>query len=182
MLFSPGVDLLPMSKHQQPWRQRIANVWHFYLLWKEAWKDFLNSFRKNSRHRGCNEPSKTTNETVSQVTKLYRKPRRRQNWKLNVLLQESDKGQTFYWSIQTCSSIMQLFDRLIDRLWPCSKNLKTALFQTFSTWHPNTFCPYCFILTQYHQVPTSTVLYWPSTIVHQTLPTYTDPLPPSTNK
>ena len=86
MLFSPGVDLLPMSKHQQPWRQRIANVWHFYLLWKETWKDFLNSFLKNSRHRGCNEPSKTTNETVSQVTKLYRKPRRRQNWKLNALL------------------------------------------------------------------------------------------------
>ena len=27
------------------------------------------------------------------------------------------------------------------------KNLKTALFQTFSTWHPNTFCPYCIILT-----------------------------------
>ena len=86
MLFSPGVDLLPMSKHQQPWRQRIANVWHFYLLWKETWKDFLNSFLKNSRHRGCNEPSKTTNETVSQVTKLYRKPQRRQNWKLNALL------------------------------------------------------------------------------------------------
>ena len=86
MLFSPGVDLLPMSKHQQPWRQRIANVRHFCLLWKETWKDFLNSFLKNSRHRGCNEPSKTTNETVSQVTKLYRKPRRRQNWKLNALL------------------------------------------------------------------------------------------------
>ena len=27
------------------------------------------------------------------------------------------------------------------------KNLKTALFQTFSTWHPNTFCSYCLILT-----------------------------------
>ena len=33
------------------------------------------------------------------------------------------------------------------RLWLCSKTLKTALFQTFSTWHPNTFCPYCLILT-----------------------------------
>ena len=33
------------------------------------------------------------------------------------------------------------------RLSPCSKNLKTALSQTFSTWHPNTFCPYCLILT-----------------------------------
>ena len=39
-----------------------------------------------------------------------------------------------------------------------------------------------YLPTQYHQVPTSTVLYWPSTIVDQTLPTYTDPLPPSTNK
>ena len=27
------------------------------------------------------------------------------------------------------------------------QNLKTALFQTFSTWHPNTFCSYCLILT-----------------------------------
>ena len=26
-------------------------------------------------------------------------------------------------------------------------NLKTALFQTLSTWHPNTFCPCCLILT-----------------------------------
>ena len=59
------------------------------------------------------------------------------------LLQESDKGQIFYWSIQTCSRIMLLFDRLS----PCSKNLKTALFKTFSTWHPNTFCLYCLILT-----------------------------------
>ena len=32
---------------------------------------------------------------------------------------------------------------LIDRLSPCSKNLKIALFQTFSTWHPNTLCSYC---------------------------------------
>ena len=26
---------------------------------------------------------------------------------------------------------------------PCSKNLKIALFHTFSTWHPNTLCSYC---------------------------------------
>ena len=43
---------------------------------------------------------------------------------------------------------------LIDWLWPCSKNLKTALFQTFSTWHPYTFCPYCIILTQYRLLVT----------------------------
>ena len=36
---------------------------------------------------------------------------------------------------------------LFVQLWPCSKKLKTALLQTFSTWHPNTFCPYCIILT-----------------------------------
>ena len=42
------------------------------------------------------------------------------------------------------------------------KNLNTTLFQTFSTWHPNTSCPYCLILTQYHQVPTIHPVYWPS--------------------
>ena len=63
--------------------------------------------------------------------------------KIQNFLQESDKGQIFYWSIQTCTRIMLLF----DWLWPCSRNLKTALFQTFSTWHPNTFRPYCLILT-----------------------------------
>ena len=62
------------------------------------------------------------------------------------------------------------------------KNLKTALFQTFSTWHPNTFCPHRLILTLYHQVPTSTALNWPSTIMYQQLPPSTDPVPPSTNK
>ena len=66
-------------------------------------------------------------------------------------LQESDKGQISYWSIHTCTRIMLLF---VDRLWPCSKNLKTALFQTFSTWHPYTFCPYCIILTQYRLLVT----------------------------
>ena len=50
---------------------------------------------------------------------------------------------------------------------------KGALFQTFSTWHPNTFCPYCLILTQCHQVPTGTAFYWPSTIIYQPAPTYT---------
>ena len=94
-------------------------------------------------------------------------------------LQESDKSQIFYWSIQTCSRMMLLF---IDRLSLCSNNLKTALIQIFSTWHPNTFFPYCLILTQYHQVPTSTALYWPSTIMDQPSPPNTDPLPPCTNK
>ena len=38
------------------------------------------------------------------------------------------------------------------------------------------------ILTQYHQVSTSTALNWPSTIMYQQLPPSTDPVPPSTNK
>ena len=40
------------------------------------------------------------------------------------------------------------------------KNLKTALIQTFSTWHPNTFCPYCIYWP-------STAFYWPSTTKYQ---------------
>ena len=39
-----------------------------------------------------------------------------------------------------CSSIDWLIVTML-------KDLKTALFQTFSTWHPNTFFPYCLILT-----------------------------------
>ena len=37
---------------------------------------------------------------------------------------------------------------------------KGALFQTFSTWHPNTFCPYCIYWP-------STAFYWPSTTKYQ---------------
>ena len=47
-------------------------------------------------------------------------------------------------SSQICSRIRRLFIRLVVK---CSKNLKTALFQTFSTWHPNTFWCFCVILT-----------------------------------
>ena len=38
------------------------------------------------------------------------------------------------------------------------------------------------ILTQFHQVPTSTAPYWPSTTKHQPLLPNTDPAPPSTNQ
>ena len=54
---------------------------------------------------------------------------------------------------------------------------------------------YQVILTQYHQVPTSTTSYWPSTIIstssapywpstiiYQPVPPYTVPVPPSINK
>ena len=37
---------------------------------------------------------------------------------------------------------------------------------------------YCPILTQHHQVPTSTAFYWPSTIMYQPVPLHTDPVPP----
>ena len=59
-------------------------------------------------------------------------------------LQKSDKGQILYWSSQTCTRVRRLFGCLVVTM---LKNLKTALFQTYSTWHPNTFCPYCLILT-----------------------------------
>ena len=42
--------------------------------------------------------------------------------------------------------------------------------------------PHCPILTKYHQVPTSTASYWPSTTKYQPVPPPTDPLPPSTNQ
>ena len=37
-------------------------------------------------------------------------------------------------------------------------------------------------LTQYHQVPTSTALYWHGTILYQPVPFYTDPVPQITNQ
>ena len=61
------------------------------------------------------------------------------------LLQKSDKGEVFFLSSQTalgsrgCLFVCSIVTML--------KNLKTALFQTFSTWHPNTFYPYSLILT-----------------------------------
>ena len=73
-------------------------------------------------------------------------------WGHNIceLLQKSGKGQIYQWSSQTSSRISQLVGRLVVTM------LKTALFQTISTWHPNTFCPCCPILTQYHQVLNNT--------------------------
>ena len=50
------------------------------------------------------------------------------------------------------------------------KNLKTALFQTFSTWHR--------ILSAFTALYwPSTALYWPSTTKYQPVPLYTDPVP-----
>ena len=109
------------------------------------------------------------------------------NWFL--FLQESEKGQISYWSIQTCTRIMLSIDWLIDWLLTMLKKPQNCPISDFFDLYPNTFCPYCLIqtwyrllLTQYHQVPTSTAVYWPSTIMDQPLPPYTDPVPPSTNK
>ena len=65
---------------------------------------------------------------------------------------------------------------------PCYEKLKTALFQTFSTWHRNTFYLYYLILTQYDQVPTRSALYWLNTIIYQPVPPFTDPVSPSINQ
>ena len=85
-------------------------------------------------------------------------------------LQESDKSQIFYWSSQTCSRIRQLIDWSMDGLLTMLKNLKTALFQTFSTWHR--------ILSAFTALYwPSTAFYWPSTTKYQPVPPYNDPVP-----
>ena len=76
-------------------------------------------------------------------------------------MQEYDKGQIFYWSIQTCSRIMLLFDRSVS---PSSDSV------------PPSTDRYCLLLNQYHHIPTSTAPYWPSTTKYQSIPTYTDPV------
>ena len=88
-----------------------------------------------------------------------------------MFLQESDKGQISYWSNQTCSRIMLS----INCCWPFSKNLKTALFQTFST-----YTQILSALTALYRP--STAFYWPSTTKYQPVPPYTDPAPPTTNQ
>ena len=82
------------------------------------------------------------------------------------MLQESDKSQIFYWSSQTCTRIRQLMGGLLTML----KNLKTALFQTFSTWHRILSA-----LTALYWP--STAFYWPSTTKYQPVPPSTDPVP-----
>ena len=91
------------------------------------------------------------------------------------LLQESDKSQIFYWSSQTCSRIRQLIGWLVDGLLTMLKNLKTALFQTFSTWHR--------ILSAFTALYwPSTAFYWPNTTKYQTVPPYTDQVPSCINQ
>ena len=78
--------------------------------------------------------------------------------KSNFLLIKSD-----------CTRIRQL--SIVDCRWlTMLKNLKTALFQTFSTWHR--------ILSAFTALYwPSTAFYWPSTTKYQPVPPYTDPVP-----
>ena len=83
-----------------------------------------------------------------------------------LFLQKPDKVQLFYWSSQTalgsggCSFVTML------------KNLKTDLFQTFSTW------PQILSALLHH---TSTPFYWPSTTKYEPVPPYTDLVPSCIN-
>ena len=85
-----------------------------------------------------------------------------------IILQKSDKSQIYYWSSQTA---LGSGSWLIDCWWlTMLKNLKTALFQTFSTWHR--------ILSAFTALLwPSTAFYWPSTTKYQPVLPYTDPVP-----
>ena len=73
-------------------------------------------------------------------------------------LQESEKGQIFYWSIQTCSRIMLSID--------CDHAQKTSKLPHFRLFRPDT-----------QILSALTALYWPSTTKYQPVPPYTDPVP-----
>ena len=47
---------------------------------------------------------------------------------------------------------------------------------------PSCIYQYRLLLTQYHQVPTATAFYWPSTIIWKPVPLHTDSVPPSINQ
>ena len=112
-----------------------------------------------------------------------------------IHLQKSDKGQIFYWSSQASSRISRFFGWLVG-CHHAQETSKLPYFRLFLTWHLNTFCPYCLtlalyglLLTKYHEVPTSTglywpslILYWPTTTKYQPAPPHTDPVPQSFNQ
>ena len=58
---------------------------------------------------------------------------------------------------------------------------KSPLLPHTTTVPPNTN-QYCLLLTQYHQVPSSTALYWPITIIYQPVPPQNDPISPRTSQ
>ena len=74
---------------------------------------------------------------------------------------------------------------LVCRLFVCRPAMVTSdqisiLFKIFSG--KKAVYQYRPILTQYHQVLTSTAFFWPSTIMIQPFPLNDDPVPPSTNQ
>ena len=116
-----------------------------------------------------------------------------------MLLQESEKGQIFYWSIQTCSRIMLLFGGLLTML----KKTQNCPISDFFDLTPKYFLPllpytdlvppstdpvppstnqYRLQLTQYHHVSTIIALYWSSTTKYQRVLPHTDPVPSCINQ
>ena len=97
------------------------------------------------------------------------------------ILQESDKGQIFYWSIQTCTRIRLLFDRSIAIMLKKPQNCPISDFFDLTPKYFLPLLPYTDLvppstdpvppstnqyrpkLTQCHHVSTITALYWSST-------------------
>ena len=119
------------SSHPVTWRGFISKAfWDHLCFWHSYWTLFRRIYAETITFA-----HQHTNGAIMLIF----------SFQCRRLLQKSDKGQIFYWSSQTAlgSPVCLFVCSIVTML----KNLKTALFQTFSTWHPNTFCPYCIILT-----------------------------------
>ena len=86
------------------------------------------------------------------------------------MLQESDKGQIFYWSIQTCSRIRLLFVWLIV---DCHHARKTSKLPYFRLFRPDTQILSALTALYWPSI----AFYWPSTTKYQPVPPYNDALP-----
>ena len=151
------------------WKKAFYNCFDFWLayfanvitdIWR-GWAQFLvycgihrtptkEYWLEGNRPSDRNGPIARCTGITGQPLTLTLVIKQNINWCLQQkrIIAEVWRGQIFYWSSQTCTrSGGCLFVCSIDWLSPCSRILKTALFQTFSTWHPNTFCPYRLILT-----------------------------------
>ena len=121
-------------------------------------------------------------------------------WKFYFQLQESEKGQIFYLSIQTCSRIRLLFDWSIVTMLKKPQNCPISDFFDLT---PKYFLPllpytdlvppstdpvppstnqYRPILTQYHHGSTITALYWSFATMYQQEEPHTDPAPSCINQ
>ena len=109
-----------------------------------------------------------------------------------AFLQESDKGQIFYWSIQTYSRIRLLIDWSIVTMLKKPQNCPISDFFDLTTKYFLPLLPYTDPvlpntkqyrpkLTQYHHVSTITTLYWSSTTKYQQVSPPTDPVPSCIN-